>query len=121
MAAVGDAAALGHAEPDRAIMQSLLESLGAMVLYLVAVDLPAGRAGARGFFVDRGAITEAPATGSAAGPLLAYLRERAGTTALTIDQGLEIGRPGRIDCVWEDDRPRVSGDVVVVADGQVRL
>jgi trans-2,3-dihydro-3-hydroxyanthranilate isomerase len=123
MAPVRDAATLRRAEPDRAAMHALLEPLTALVLYLVAVDPdpPAQRASARGFFLDRGAITEDPATGSAAGPLLAYLRERAGTTALTIDQGQEMGRPSRIDCAWEDDRPRVSGDVVVVADGHVRL
>ncbi|HEX8158419.1 MAG TPA: PhzF family phenazine biosynthesis isomerase, partial [Solirubrobacteraceae bacterium] len=121
MAAVSDAATLDRAQPDRATMQSMLESLGALVLYLVAVDPPAERAGARGFFVDRGAVIEDPATGSAAGPLLAYLRERAGTTALTIEQGLKMGRPSQIDCTWENDRPRVSGDVVVVADGHVRL
>jgi trans-2,3-dihydro-3-hydroxyanthranilate isomerase len=121
MAPVRDAAALRRADPDRAAMRALLEPLTALVLYLVAVDPPAQRASARGFFLDRGAITEDPATGSAAGPLLAYLREHTGTTALTIDQGLEMGRPSRIDCAWEDDRPRVSGDVVVVADGHVRL
>ncbi|MEA2183863.1 MAG: hypothetical protein QOF69_3048 [Solirubrobacteraceae bacterium] len=121
MAPVRDAAALRRADPDRAAMRALLEPLTALVLYLVAVDPPAQRASARGFFLDRGAITEDPATGSAAGPLLAYLREHTETTALTIDQGVEMGRPSRIDCAWEDDRPRVSGDVVVVADGHVRL
>ena len=37
------------------------------------------------------------------------------------DYRTEIGRPSRLDCAWETDRPRVSGDVVVVADGHVRL
>ena len=61
-----------------------------------------------------------PATGSAAGPLLAYLRERdAAADELTVHQGVEMGRPSRIDCAWERDRPRVSGDVVVVADGHL--
>jgi predicted PhzF superfamily epimerase YddE/YHI9 len=32
-----------------------------------------------------------------------------------------MGRPSRIDCAWAHDRPRVSGDVVVVADGHVLL
>jgi trans-2,3-dihydro-3-hydroxyanthranilate isomerase len=121
LAPVGNAAALQRVAPDRAAMQALLEPLGAAVLYLVAVDPQAGTAHARGFFVDQTAITEDPATGSAAGPLLAYLRERTGTTALTVHQGTEIGRPSRIDCGWWDDRPRVSGDVVVVADGHVTL
>jgi trans-2,3-dihydro-3-hydroxyanthranilate isomerase len=119
LAPLTDAAALRRVAPSRAALGALLEPLGAAVLYLVDVDLDAATAHARGFFVDPAAITEDPATGSAAGPLLAYLRERAGATALTVHQGIEMGRPSRIDCAWEDDRPRVSGDVVVVAEGHV--
>jgi trans-2,3-dihydro-3-hydroxyanthranilate isomerase len=121
MAPLRDAAALRRAVPTRAALQALLEPLGALVLYLAVVDLDAGSAEARGFFLDPAGITEDPATGSAAGPLLAYLHERAGATALTIGQGGEIGRPSRIDCAWADDRPRVSGDVVALADGDVLL
>jgi trans-2,3-dihydro-3-hydroxyanthranilate isomerase len=121
LAPLSDTAALRRVAPSRAALAALLEPLGAMLLYLVAVDLQAGSAHARGFFVDPAAITEDPATGSAAGPLLAYLHARAGATALTVEQGGEIGRPSRIDCAWEDDRPRVSGDVVVVAEGDVLL
>ncbi len=116
-----DQAALRDAAPDRQAMRALLEPIGAMVLYLAAVDVDSGVARARGFFLDAGGITEDPASGSAAGPLLAYLRERDGRDELTVEQGLEIGRPSRIDCAWADDRPRVSGDVVVVADGDVLL
>jgi trans-2,3-dihydro-3-hydroxyanthranilate isomerase len=118
---VREAGALARIAPVRAALQALLEPLDAVVLYLVAADPQAGTAQARGFFLDPLAFTEDPATGSAAGPLLAYLREREGTTELTVHQGAEIGRPSRIDCVWADDRPRVSGDVVVVADGRVSL
>jgi trans-2,3-dihydro-3-hydroxyanthranilate isomerase len=121
LAPLTDAATLRRVAPSRAALGALLEPLGAVVLYLVVVDLDAGTADARGFFVDPSAITEDPATGSAAGPLLAYLRERARATALTVRQGTEIGRPSRIECAWEGDRPRVSGDVVVVADGHVLL
>jgi trans-2,3-dihydro-3-hydroxyanthranilate isomerase len=121
IAPVRDAATLARVAPDRAAMRALLEPIGAMVLYLAAVDPSAGSARARGFFLDPAGIVEDPATGSAAGPLLAYLRERDGTTELTVHQGAEMGRPSRIDCAWEDDRPRVSGDVVVVADGEVSL
>ena len=121
IAPLREAAALSRAAPSRVPLQALLEALGALVLYLVDVDVEAGSADARGFFLDPVGITEDPATGSAAGPLLAYLCERTGTTALTVHQGAEIGRPSRIDCAWEDDRPRVSGDVVVIADGDVLL
>jgi trans-2,3-dihydro-3-hydroxyanthranilate isomerase len=121
LAPLAGVAALRRCAPSRAALGALLDPLGAALLYLVALDLDAGTADARGFFVDPAAITEDPGTGSAAGPLLAYLHERAGTTALTVSQGTEIGRPSRIECAWEDDRPRVSGDVVVVADGHVQL
>jgi trans-2,3-dihydro-3-hydroxyanthranilate isomerase len=116
-----DTAALARAAPGRAAMRALLEPIGAMVLYLAVLDLDAGTARARGFFLDPAAITEDPATGSAAGPLLAYLRERAGIDRLVVEQGVQMGRPSRIECVWAEDRPRVSGAVVVVADGQVSL
>ena len=121
IAPVRDTEVLGRPAPTRAALEALLEPLGAVVLYLVAADPQAGTAQARGFFLDPGATKEDPATGSAAGPLLAYLREREGVTELIVHQGAEMGRPSRIDCVWADDRPRVSGDLVVVADGHVSL
>ncbi len=121
MAPLRDVAALGRAAPGREVLRALQEPIGAMVLYLVALDLEAEMAQARGFFLGPAGITEDPATGSAAGPLLAYLREHAGTGELTVHQGLEMGRPSRIDCAWAEDRPRVSGDVVVIADGEVSL
>jgi len=86
-----------------------------------AVDPDAGTAHARGFFLAMGALVEDPATGSAAGPLLACLEDRAGMRSPTIRQGDEIGRPSRIGCSWAEDRPRVAGDVVIVADGHVSL
>ncbi|MDX6692118.1 MAG: trans-2,3-dihydro-3-hydroxyanthranilate isomerase [Solirubrobacteraceae bacterium] len=113
------AEALDRAAPARADLRALLEPLGALVLYLVAFDPAAGTARARGFFLDPAGVTEDPATGSAAGPLLAYLHERAGTEELTVHQGAQIGRPGVIECRWEEDRPRVAGNVVVVAEGHV--
>ncbi len=121
LAPLRDASALERVAPARAALEALLEPLGAIVLYLVALDLDSGSAHARSFFLGPGGVIEDPATGSAAGPLLAYLHERERTTELVVDQGAEIGRPSRIDCSWEDDRPRVSGDVVIVAEGDVRL
>jgi trans-2,3-dihydro-3-hydroxyanthranilate isomerase len=121
MVPLKDLAALAAAAPDRPAMRALLEPIGAIVLYLAVIDADAAEARARGFFLDPAAVAEDPATGSAAGPLLAYLRERGGTDELVVRQGIEMGRPSRIDCAWADDRPRVSGDVVVVADGHVLL
>jgi trans-2,3-dihydro-3-hydroxyanthranilate isomerase len=113
--------ALANVAPAAGALRELLEPLGAVVLYLAAIDTGAGEARARSFFLTQRGVTEDPATGSAAGPLLAYLHDRGGTEQLTLRQGIEMGRPSRIDCAWADDRPRVSGDVVVVADGEVLL
>jgi len=121
IAPVRDREALEGAAPMLGWLRDLLGPLGALVLYLVAVDPDEGRAHARSFFPGVGEVVEDPATGSAAGPLLAYLHQRVGTQSLSIRQGDEIGRPSRLDCTWADDRPRVAGDVVVVADGHVSL
>jgi trans-2,3-dihydro-3-hydroxyanthranilate isomerase len=121
IAPLRDREALERAVPTLKAVRALLEPLGALVLYLVAVDPDAGCAYARGFLPAPDALIEDPATGAAAGPLLAYLRDRADTQSLTIRQGDQIGRPSRLECTWAEDRPRVAGDVVIVADGHVSL
>jgi trans-2,3-dihydro-3-hydroxyanthranilate isomerase len=88
--------------------------------YLVWADLDAGEARARMFatVVPGG---EDPATGSAAGPLGAYLAERAGLERVRIRQGEEMGRPSVLEVEIVDGRPRVGGGVIPVIDGEVSL
>jgi trans-2,3-dihydro-3-hydroxyanthranilate isomerase len=70
------------------------------------------------------AVYEDPATGSAGGSLAAYLvrhgKLRVGER-ITIAQGMEMGRPSRIEAVVEEQRgklvPRVSGAAVVILEG----
>jgi trans-2,3-dihydro-3-hydroxyanthranilate isomerase len=64
---------------------------------------------------------EDPATGSAAGPLCAYLARREGRTRVEIDQGVEMGRPSRLWARLEGDRARVGGGVVAIVDGTLEL
>ena len=64
---------------------------------------------------------EDPATGSAAGPLCAYLRARGRGERVEITQGVEIGRPSRLLAEMDGDRVRVSGGVVPVIEGTVSL
>jgi trans-2,3-dihydro-3-hydroxyanthranilate isomerase len=64
---------------------------------------------------------EDPATGSAAGPLMAYLHVRRGLERLVIDQGIEMGRPSRLECAVEGDRVRVGGGAALVIEGTVLL
>lgn len=121
LAPVGDEGALRRAAPDHAAIEALLAPLGAFCLYLVWVDPAGGRALARSFLrtLDEGG--EDPATGSAAGPLCAYLAERRGEERVEIVQGVEMGRPSRLEAAIEGDRVRVGGKVVPVIDGTLRL
>ena len=110
--------ALGSIRPDRAAVEALHpESFN---LYLFAYDEEGGRARARSI-PSRPAESEDPATGSAVGPLLAYLQPRTGDDRIEVWQGVEIGRPSRLIAELEGDRVRVSGNVIVVATGELRL
>jgi trans-2,3-dihydro-3-hydroxyanthranilate isomerase len=112
---VTDAAAVSRARADRPAIQALAAET--FNLYLCAID--GGAARARSFPSELD--DEDPATGSAAGPLLAYLHERQGAKRLDVTQGVEIGRPSRLIAEMEDGRVRVGGDVVVLVTGTLRL
>jgi trans-2,3-dihydro-3-hydroxyanthranilate isomerase len=112
--------ALGRARPDYDAIEPLLDEHEAIVLYLFAPDASAGTAKARAFCHTED-MGEDPATGSAAGPLMAYLNARAGLEQVAIDQGVEMGRPSRLDCSVEGDRVRVGGGVSILIEGTVRL
>jgi trans-2,3-dihydro-3-hydroxyanthranilate isomerase len=120
LAPVGERSALAAARPDWPAVSELLDAHGAIVLYLAHCDPREEIARARAF-AHSAEMGEDPATGSAAGPLCAYLHARAGLERLRIDQGVEMGRPSRLDCQIEDDGVRVGGDVVVLVEGTVLL
>jgi trans-2,3-dihydro-3-hydroxyanthranilate isomerase len=63
---------------------------------------------------------EDPATGSAAGPLGAYLKANTGLERLTITQGVEMQCPSvlRVDT---SDGIKVSGDVHIIGEGTLDL
>jgi PhzF family phenazine biosynthesis protein len=74
---------------------------------------------ARAFFPGIG-IVEDPATGSAAGPLGAYLAARGmirpGAVAV-VEQGDEMGRPSRIEVHVDGDLVQVGGRCAIVVEG----
>ena len=78
------------------------------------------RAAARSFFVDAAGAVEDPATGSAAGPLMAYLHARTGVARVTIAQGVAMGRASELRCE-AGERVRVGGDAVVILEGRLEL
>jgi trans-2,3-dihydro-3-hydroxyanthranilate isomerase len=118
---VRDARVLERLAPEREPLRALLDAHGAITVYLAACDPAAGTASARAYFPDLGAVGEDPATGSAAGPLCAYLQRRTGASRVRIEQGVAMGRPSVLECSMEGDRVRVGGDVVVVVEGSLHL
>lgn len=106
-------------EPDFELIADLGERYGAGNLYVVCLEAP-GKARARMFttMVEGG---EDPATGSAAGPLCAYLAAHGSGDRVEITQGVEMGRPSMLVAEMDGDRVRVGGDVVRVVEGEVLL
>ncbi len=121
---VADAGAVVRAASDRRGLAALVEGLGTHTAYVFAAK--GDRARARLFAVGLG-IDEDPATGSAAGPLGAYLWTRGLLPGgrLEISQGAEIGRPSTLSVEVEpgEGAPRVfvGGGVVRVGEGVFEL
>ena len=105
-------------------------SLGVFV-FAPEPDPRAGRVYSRMFAPHTSGVPEDPATGSASGPLGAYLVERglvapAESVAIVSEQGTRMGRPsfvhirvgmrgGRVDEIL------VGGSVVPVIEGRLRI
>jgi trans-2,3-dihydro-3-hydroxyanthranilate isomerase len=122
---VRDVATLRRARIDQPLVAEACARAGADELYLFAEG--EGGLTAR-FFGPEPGIVEDPATGSAAGPLGAYLAEHglAGMPgAVTIRQGEQVGRPSElhVEVVRDGEtwRVRVGGGVHVVGEGVFRL
>jgi trans-2,3-dihydro-3-hydroxyanthranilate isomerase len=120
---VRDETALRRAERNGRACAEAAEQAGAECLYLFAIRKD-GHVMARMFDPFMG-IGEDPATGSAAGPLGAYLAERevGAGGPIVIAQGELVGRPSFLHVdVQQDDGwvVRVGGGVRIVGDGVFR-
>jgi trans-2,3-dihydro-3-hydroxyanthranilate isomerase len=118
IAPVAEPSAVSRAVPDFDRIDVLQEAHEDFNFYVVWCDPDQARAR---MFVRGIPEGEDPATGSAVGPLCAYLAERKGWRRVEVSQGVEMGRPSRLVAELEDGRPRVSGSVVAVIDGAVAL
>lgn len=92
----------------------------ALNVYPFVFDVPTRTVRARCFALDLGEF-EDPSTGSAAGPLVAYLQDILDVDRVEIRQGVEMGRPSLIEARMDSGRPRVSGRVQVVMAGHANL
>ena len=120
-----DVATLRRALADARAIAEAVTATGGEELYLFALSDEG--ATARMFDAEFGS-GEDPATGSAAGPLGAYLAEyglAAMPGSVLIRQGEQVGRPSELHVeAWREDgawRVRVGGGVHVVGQGEFRL
>jgi trans-2,3-dihydro-3-hydroxyanthranilate isomerase len=124
LAPIRDLATLRRAERDGRATREVCERAGGECLYLFAITDD----GVTARMFDPGVgIGEDPATGSAAGPLGAYLAQRtaAGMPGrVTVAQGGQVGRPSflHVEAGPEEDTfaIRVGGGVRIVGDGRFR-
>lgn len=122
MVPVRDRVALERARPNMQRVEAIEAQTDTMILYMFVAGGDADEiVRARGFVAERQHVFEDPATGSAAGPLCAYLHRHTGRSSTTVVQGVELGRPSRLETAMVGDRVRVAGDCVVVLDGQLRV
>jgi len=118
--------ALRKVRVDAAKLIELARPLGCHGCYLYTLETlyKESAAHARAFFPGIGMTSEDPATGTAAGPLAAYLVAKGVLPAektLIIEQGYEINRPSLIEVSVNGDEIKVGGKCVIVGEGNLKL
>ncbi|OGB91798.1 MAG: hypothetical protein A2Z31_08075 [candidate division NC10 bacterium RBG_16_65_8] len=123
---------VGSLRPNVARLDALLQNCGALGCFVFCLQAtsPDTFAHARMFAPGAG-VPEDPATGSAAGPLGAYLAVHGvlptGQTSFLIEQGIEMGRPSHLwvevirDAAGMPTTLRVGGTTVPVIRGTIRV
>lgn len=113
--------ALERVRVDAQALITLARPLGCEGCYLFCLETHEQRTVARAFFPGIG-ISEDAATGSAAGPLGAYLASRnliAEGVWAVVEQGVEMERPSRIEVRVQGGQVEVAGRSVIVAEGTI--
>jgi len=130
MVPAADLETVGRLRPNPAHLDKLLGQCGALgcFVFCLQTTAPDTLAHARMFAPGAG-VPEDPATGSAAGPLGAYLAVHGvlprHETAFVLEQGIEMGRPSRIwvevlrDSAGMPNTVRVGGHTVRVIRGTI--
>lgn len=118
-----DVAAVAAIVPDARHVEPTCRASGAEELYAFALaDRDAASTVVEARYVGFGAVAEDAATGSAAGPLGAYLAARGVGTRVLVRQGAHLGRPSELRVDADDpDRVRVAGAVRPVGEGVFHL
>jgi PhzF family phenazine biosynthesis protein len=112
------------ASPSSSDLAGILRDVGGEGCYVYTTALPAdhGVVAYSRFFNPTVGIAEDPATGTAAGPLVASL-VRAGlapeAVGCVVEQGVGLGRPSRIRVTVTGNEVRITGSGLVVGRGQL--
>jgi trans-2,3-dihydro-3-hydroxyanthranilate isomerase len=118
-------AAVDRAAPDPARLALVLRRAGGEGCYLYSRDpVDTDAVAYARFFNPTVGIAEDPATGTAAGPLVARLAAAGkvpGQATLIVEQGHAAGRPSRIRVSVAGQRVRVGGSGLVVAEGTLAV
>jgi trans-2,3-dihydro-3-hydroxyanthranilate isomerase len=117
--------AVQRAQPDSEALLSILGEMEGQGCYLFTLETILSQSSAHArFFNPTVGIVEDPATGSAAGPLAAFLVDRGqirdGMDVL-IEQGFEVGRPSEIRVSICGNGVRIFGSAHVTASGLLHL
>jgi PhzF family phenazine biosynthesis protein len=123
---VGDRAAVDRSTPAADRLAQVLRSVGGEGCYVYSRDPvePARSVAYARFFNPTMGIWEDPATGTAAGPLVArfvrdgYLPDGA---RVGVEQGYRLGRPSLIEVSVAGEQVRVSGSGLAVGEGTLRV
>ncbi|WP_165191690.1 PhzF family phenazine biosynthesis protein [Caulobacter soli] len=121
MVRVGDAAAVDRCAPLAAALLAVLVPAGAEGCYVYAFDEATPGAAYARFFNPTVGLWEDAATGTAAGPLTAYLGSSGllgSDGTLVIEQGVKMGRRSLLSVRLGPD-PELSGAGVVVLRGEL--
>ncbi len=132
MVPLPDLQTLAALRPNFALLDRLLTEAGALGCYTFTLETGSAEVLARArMFAPGAGVPEDPATGSAVGPLGAYLavhgaipRDR---RTFVVEQGIEMGRPSRMWVEVERDASgmpigvRVGGTAVPVISGTIHV
>lgn len=127
---VKDRSALERSQIDMAVLNRLGDSLFATEPLIFTEDAPAGFDYQARMYAPLSGIPEDPATGSAAAAFAGWLGHhdpmQDGTISRVIAQGIEMGRPSRLEI--EVDKTggvattvRVTGRAVLISEGSIVL
>jgi trans-2,3-dihydro-3-hydroxyanthranilate isomerase len=122
-----DRAAVDRSRPVTERLAAVLRQAGGEGCYLYSRDPvdPGDAVAYTRFFNPTMGIAEDPATGTAAGPLVARLVAEGQVAPdgrpVIVEQGFALGRPSRIQVSVAGPRVRVGGSGLVVAEGRMAL